>query len=33
MSNSPEYFCRHPDCEGTMIGSFRTMFQRNVHQI
>ena len=31
MSNSPKFFCRHPDCEGTMIGSFKTMFQRNVH--
>ena len=31
MSNSPEFFCRHPDCEDKMIESFKTMFQRNVH--
>ena len=31
MSNSPDFYCRHHDCEGTMIGSFETRFQRNVH--
>ena len=31
MSNSPEFWCRHPDCEGTVTGSFKTMYQRNVH--